>query len=179
MKKGYAATRTRDIAEEAGLNLALLKYYFRSKEKLFEIVMTEKMEKLLGGLASIINDDVTTLEKKLELLATYYIDMLTQNPDLPIFVLSEIRNNSDHLVEKFQFGNFIQHSSFFKQLQVNRPDVNPMHFIINLLGATIFPFAAKPLFLAAGNLNQKNFDTLMEERKKLIPKWIRAMLQTK
>jgi AcrR family transcriptional regulator len=179
MKKGYAATRTRDIAEEAGLNLALLNYYFRSKEKLFELVMMEKMEKLLGGLASIINDDVTTLEKKLELLATYYIDMLTQNPDLPIFVLSEIRNNSDHLVEKFQFGNFIQHSSFFKQLQVNRPDVNPMHFIINLLGSTIFPFVAKPLFLAAGNLNQKNFDTLMEERKKLIPKWIRAMLQTK
>jgi len=179
MKKGYAATRTRDIAEEAGLNLALLNYYFRSKEKLFEIIMTEKMEKLLGGLSSIVKDDATTLEKKLELLATYYIDMLTQNPDLPIFVLSEIRNNSDHLVEKFQFANLIQHSSFFKQLQVNRPDVNPMHFIISLLGSTIFPFVARPLFQAAGNLNQKNFDILMEERKKLIPKWIRAMLQTK
>lgn len=41
-RKGYSATRTRDIAEEAGLNLALLNYYFRSKQKLFELVMAEK-----------------------------------------------------------------------------------------------------------------------------------------
>ena len=43
-KKGYAATRTRDIAEEAGINLALLNYYFRSKEKLIDIIMTETMQ---------------------------------------------------------------------------------------------------------------------------------------
>ena len=45
-RKGYAATKTRDIAEEAGLNLALLNYYFRSKEKLFEIIMLEKITQL-------------------------------------------------------------------------------------------------------------------------------------
>jgi len=179
MKKGYAATRTRDIVEEAGINLALLNYYFRSKEKLFEMVMMEKMQKLLGGVDSIINDHATTLEKKIELITINYIDMLMQNPDLPIFVLSEIRNNSDHLVKTFQFGNFLQHSVFFKQLQVNRPDVNPIHFVVNLLGATIFPFVGKPILLAVGNLSQPDFDTLMEERKKLIPQWIRAMLQTK
>ena len=179
MKKGYSATRTRDIAEEAGLNLALLNYYFRSKEKLFEIIMIEKMQKLLGVIAAVINDNATTLEKKLELLTVNYIDMLTHNPDLPIFVLSELRNSSDHLIEKLQFGNFMRESSFFKQLQVNRPDVNPMHFVINLLGATIFPFVAKPIFQAAGNLNQQDFDSMMEERKKLIPKWVRSMLQTK
>jgi len=179
MKKGYSATRTRDIAEEAGLNLALLNYYFRSKEKLFEIIMMEKMQKLLGVVAAVVNDNETTLEKKLELLAVNYIDMLTHNPDLPIFVLSELRTNSDHLIHKFQFGNLIQQSSFFKQLQVNRPDVNPMHFVINLLGATIFPFVAKPIFMAVGNMNQNDFDAIIEERKKLIPKWMRAMLQTK
>jgi len=179
MRKGYSATRTRDIAEEAGLNLALLNYYFRSKEKLFEIVMMEKMQKLFGGLVGIINDDSTTLEKKLELLTVYYIDMLTQNPDLPIFVLSELRTNADHLVKSLQAGNMLQQSALFKQLQVNRPDINPLHFVINILGATIFPFVAKPMFQAVGNLSQKDFETLMEERKQLIPKWSRAMLQTK
>jgi len=179
MKKGYSATRTRDIAEEAGINLALLNYYFRSKEKLFEIVMMEKMQTLLGGLALIINDGDTTLEKKLESLVNYYIDMLTLHPDLPIFVLSELRHNSDHLVKEFKFRNFLQQSVLYKQLQVNRPDVNPMHFVITLLGSTIFPFAARPLLEAVGNLNQERFDELMDERRKLIPKWIKAMLQTK
>ena len=62
--KGYAATRTRDIAEEAGINLALLNYYFRTKEKLFEIIMAEKMFKLFSVLAPVIDDPKTTLEKK-------------------------------------------------------------------------------------------------------------------
>jgi len=178
MKKGYAATRTRDIAEEAGINLALLNYYFRSKEKLFEIVMMEKMQKLFGGLLGIINDESTTLEKKLEQLVNYYIDMLTLNPDLPIFVLSELRTNGDHLVKSLQVGNLLPHTALFKQLQVNRPDVNPLHFVINILGATIFPFVAKPMFQAVGNVSEKDFATLMDERRKLIPKWIRASLQT-
>jgi AcrR family transcriptional regulator len=65
-KKGYGNARTRDIAEEAGINLALLNYYFRSKEKLFNIVMAERIDKLFGVLVPILNDESTTLEEKLE-----------------------------------------------------------------------------------------------------------------
>ena len=56
LKKGYAATRTRDIAEEAGINLALLNYYFRSKEKLFDLIMLEKLEKFFGVIAPVLNN---------------------------------------------------------------------------------------------------------------------------
>src|ERR1700712_323657 len=83
-RKGYSATRTRDIAEEAGLNLALLNYYFRSKEKLFEIVMLEKMQKYFGVLAPVLNDASTSLENKVETIASKYIDLVIENPDLPL-----------------------------------------------------------------------------------------------
>src|SRR6187402_682594 len=75
-KKGYAATRTRDIAEESGINLALLNYYFRSKEKLFELVMMEKLQKLFGSLAPVLNDTSLDIEAKITLIANNYIDML-------------------------------------------------------------------------------------------------------
>src|SRR5687768_6161320 len=104
LKKGYAATRTRDIAEEAGLNLALLNYYFRSKEKLFEIIMLEKVQKLFGVLVPIINDRNTSLEEKAALMADSYITLLIQNPDLPLFVLSEIRNNPSNFGERLQLA---------------------------------------------------------------------------
>src|SRR4051812_36042236 len=90
-QKGYAATRTRDIAEEAGINLALLIYYFRSKEKLFEIIMLEKMQKFFSVLLPIINNTATTLENKIDGIASNYIDLLTANEDLPLFILSEVR----------------------------------------------------------------------------------------
>ena len=67
-KKGYAATRTRDIATEAGMNLALLNYYYRSKEKLFQQVMSEKLQLLFGVIAPIVNDPSTSLDQKIERL---------------------------------------------------------------------------------------------------------------
>jgi AcrR family transcriptional regulator len=81
-QKGYFATRTRDIAEEAGLNLALLNYYFRSKEKLFEIVMLEKVQKFFGVLLPVLNNPATTLEEKIESIPDKYIDLILENPDL-------------------------------------------------------------------------------------------------
>ncbi|MFD1001419.1 TetR/AcrR family transcriptional regulator [Ohtaekwangia kribbensis] len=179
LQKGYAATRTRDIAEEAGLNLALLNYYFRSKEKLFEIVMMEKVQKLFGVLAPILNDNSTSLEKKIELAATNHIGMLMENPDLPLFVMSEIRNNPERFAGKIQAVKLIQESHFVKQLKEKRPDINPLHFVISLLGMVLFPFIAKPVLQEAGSLSVKGFQSMMEERKALVPIWMKALLKTR
>jgi len=75
-EKSFDAVKTRDIANEAGINLALLNYYFRSKEKLFEIVMQENMQKFFQSIVGIINDEETTIREKVELLVNRYIDML-------------------------------------------------------------------------------------------------------
>jgi AcrR family transcriptional regulator len=179
MKKGYAGTRTRDIAEEAGLNLALLNYYFRSKEKLFEIVMMEKVQKLFGIIAPILTDTSTTLEKKIELAAGNYIAMLMENPDLPLFVMSEIRNNPERFANKVQAVKIIQESQFVNQINHKRPDINPLHFVISLLGMILFPFIARPVLQDAGNLSAKAFQNMMEERKALIPLWIKALMKAR
>src|SRR6478672_5729545 len=89
LQKGYAATRTRDIAEAAGLNLALLNYYFRSKEKLFDIIMLENLQHFIEGIREILNDKGTSIEQKVEAIVSNYIDLLTHQPDLHLFVLHE------------------------------------------------------------------------------------------
>lgn len=177
-QKGYAATRTRDIAEEAGLNLALLNYYFRSKEKLFEIIMKEKMQQLFGVITPLLNDKSTTLDQKIEQIISNYIDMLTQNPDLPIFVLSEIRNNTG-MFKQMQVGKLIQTSYFVEQLKERQPDVHPLHFIVSMLGMTVFPFVSKPVFQSVGVLTDESFTEMMQQRKTLMPKWMKAMLKAK
>jgi AcrR family transcriptional regulator len=178
-KKGYAATRTRDIAEEAGINLALLNYYFRSKEKLFEIIMLEKMQKFFSVLLPVINNDATTLENKVEGIASNYIELLTVNTDLPLFILSEIRNNPEIFIKITQKKNFIQESVFVKQLKEKRPDINPLQFLISLLGMSIFPFIMKPVLHKMTDINENDFHAMMQERKTLIPLWTRAMLKAK
>jgi AcrR family transcriptional regulator len=178
-KKGYAATRTRDIAEEADINLALLNYYFRSKEKLFEIIMLEKLQKFFSVLLPIINDTATTLENKVEVIASNYIDLLTTNADLPLFILSEVRNNPGIFIKIVKRKNFLRESVLVKQLQERRPGINPLQFLISLLAMCIFPFVMKPVLQKMADLAESDFHVMMLERKNLIPVWIKAMLKAK
>lgn len=183
-KKGFAATRTRDIAEEAGINLALLNYYFRSKEKLFEQIMFETMFGFMQNMALTFNDDSTTLERKVELMADKYIDLITKEPEIPLFILSEVRSDAAGFLEKLPMGQMIMNSAFIKQYKqaaeegkVTEP--NPLHFMMNLMSMVIFPFIASPMLKKIGNLKDKQFDAMMQERKKLIPMWVKAMLKAK
>ena len=176
-RKGYAATRTRDIAEEAGINLALLNYYFRSKEKLFQQIMAERMQQLFGVIAPILNNAALALEAKIDRIAEQYIDMLLIYPDLPLFVLSEIRNNPEQFVSKMNLKTLIVNSSYMKQLQERRPDIHPIHFLLNTLGLIVFPFVAQPVLEATGIASPAVFRNVLAERKKLIPAWLKMMLE--
>lgn len=162
-QKGYVATRTRDIAEESGINLALLNYYFRSKEKLFQLIMAEKLQLLFSVILPIVNNDDLTLEEKMETLVENYINLLVDNPDLPLFVLGEIKANPEGFKERLQVRKLLQNSSFIRQLRERRPDVEPLQFITSLLGMTLFPFIAKQILFA----DEKTFKIQMEKKKSI------------
>lgn len=175
--KGYAATRTRDIADEAGINLALLNYYFRSKDKLFEVVMIEKMKVLFGSVVPVINNSELSIEDKIKGIVDIYIDMLLENPDLPIFVLSELRGKSDRFLQEMRIDVVLRESHLVQQIKKRFPDRNPVHYIMSVLGMTIFPFLMKPIFINVGVVNETQYKMLMLERKRLIPQWIKAILK--
>ena len=180
LQKGFAATRTRDIAQKADINLALLNYYFRSKEKLFAIIMKESIQTFLKSLVTVFNDERTTFEEKIDRLAAGYIDILTANPDIPLFVLSEIRRDPAGFLSEFGFREMILESVFLRQLQdgIRRGHIapcNPLHYVANLMGLCVFPFVARPMLQALGGLDGDAFNGLMAERRLLIPQWYRAM----
>jgi AcrR family transcriptional regulator len=178
-QKGYSATRTRDIAEAAGLNLALLNYYFRSKQKLFEIVMIEKMQKFFSVLLPILYDNSSTLESKVESISNNYIDLILANPDLPFFIMHEARNNPDLIFKVANRKDFLKNSVFIKQIGEKKPDLNPLQFFISLLGMCVFPFVMKPILQKLSGMDETAFKQLMMERKVLIPIWTKAMLKAK
>ena len=176
-KKGYAATRTRDIAEEAGINLSLLNYYFRSKEKLFHQVIMEKVQQIFGVLFPILSNESLSLDEKIDLIVENYINLLIENPNLPIFVFSELKNHPQLFEGKIN-ANLVKDSSFIKQLRERRPDINPAQFMVSIFGMTVFPFMAKPILSAVHMATEDDFAALMIQRKVLVPKWIKAILES-
>lgn len=183
-QKGLAATRTRDIAAEAGINLALLNYYFRSKEKLFDLVMFDNIRQFMGVVVSIINDEVLPLEEKIELMVVRYIDMLIGQPDIPLFIVNAIRHHPEKLADMIKARTSVMTSPFMRQIMegIGSGKItvsNPVHFLLNMLGLIVFPFIAFPLVNSLGVVDPNIFRLLMEERKKEIPGWIRkAMFRT-
>lgn len=181
-KNGFAATRTRDIAKEAGINIALLNYYFRSKKRLFEIVMSETLFDFMQGMISVYNDENTTLKQKIEHITEKYIDLITSEPEIPIFIMSEIRNNPDDFFKKIPIQQLLMNSVFVKQFQQavderKISEANPLQFIANLMGLIIFPIMANPILKKIGNLNDSQFNEFIQERKKLIPRWVKSILK--
>lgn len=182
-QKGFAGTRTRDIAEAAGINLALLNYYYRSKEKLFTIVMEESLRALFQQVLQIICNESTSLSEKIDIIVNLYMDILMDNPNLPLFILSEIQSDPNIFKQKIGLSlSFVYHSSLIKQgmshlKQVGLENINPGHFIINIVSMTIFPFMAKPFILTMFELEDNDFRQFVNERRLLIPMWIKNMLQ--
>ncbi|MDI3319063.1 TetR/AcrR family transcriptional regulator [Pinibacter soli] len=179
--KGFAAARTRDIADEAGMNLALLNYYFRSKEKLFEMVMIENLLHFIGGIQTLLYDTTTTIDEKIDRLTNYYIDQIIEHPDLPLFILNALKSNHKFLKEKLN-RNIMLKSHFMQQLQAelkkNNKKIKPLHFVINTFSMIIFPFVAKPLLMEVALSKDAEFIELMNERRKLIPIWITTILRS-
>ena len=179
-KKGYQATKVRDIAAEADINLSLVNYYFRSKEKLFQFVMAEVVEKLITAVPLILNNEQLTVQQKVEQVANHYINLLLKNPDFPLFMVNEIFAGTDELLKDNRKDAIFQ-SHFFKQLAALQKEgklsIHPIQLMMNLIGFVVMPFLARPLLERNKVVKSGEFTALMEERRKLIPIWIKGMLK--
>ena len=176
-QKGFAATKTRDIAEEAGINLALLNYYFRSKQNLFQIIIEEKFDQLFGAINPILSNSEISLEEKIETLVTNYTNMLLGNDDLPLFVLSEIKTNEFLIKRVRQNAEILSNPVIDKQLKERGFTTTGFNFIMNVMSLTLFPFMSKPLFVTSGLIKEEEFVHFITERKKDIPTWVMNTLK--
>jgi AcrR family transcriptional regulator len=179
-KQGYNAVTNRDIAKEAGVTHALVNYYYQSKENLFETIVREIRQELIPKAFLILNNPETTIEKKIEEVVDFYygIDLIVKAPDVPFFMFSQIANNSENLQIKLGSVYFIkQIKEAIKHGEI--APIDPINLIVNIMSLIIFPLIIRPLIQNAGNINDKKFNLIVRERKKMILKWTSAMMKAK
>jgi len=182
LKKGMVGARMQEIADEAGINKALLHYYFRNKEKLFEGILTEVITRLSTGIKGIFDSDKDVLSK-LKDLVDIYIEVLLQNSYLPLFVLNEINHNPERFVTLIKDKIAIHMAKFLFQVQeeVKKGSIrpcNPFHLLVNVLGLIIFPFALHPVIKEiAGEDRTHVTDNFLKERKNEVYSFIENALK--
>lgn len=176
IEKGVDRTSVRDIASKAGINLALMNYYFRSKENLFDSIFTKLVEENTRDLMNILNSDLP-LEEKIKQYVSAYIDMLIENPLLVSFFLSIIHRSREKITEMKVISNLYSTEKFANQMleeekkgSIRKTD--PSHFFVDMISMITFPFAIKPLILHKIEMSDKDFKNFIHDRKQTIPEML-------
>jgi len=176
LEKGMAGARMQDIADKAGINKALLHYYFKSKEKLFEMIFKEASALFFSKINGIIDSDIPLFDK-IENFCSAYIDMLLQNPYLPLFVLNEATKQPQRFKQKLwknreQIFTKFAHEIASETQKRKIKSIDPAHLFMNMISMCIFPFIARPVWMISTGMDENEFRAFVEERKKTIPQFI-------
>lgn len=185
-EKGFAAARMQEIADRAGINKALLHYYFHSKEQLFGAVFQPLMKKMFEKIMSVFAMDMS-FEDKIRLYYDEHINILIKNPRLPLFLLNEISHNPElakGLRETLQYPRisemiFKKHAQELREYGIKKSELPQL--MITIVSMAIFPFAARDVMkMVLLQLDDsKNFNTFMRERKKFAADFVISSLKNR
>ena len=174
IQKGYAETRTTEIADAAGVNHALLHYYFRTKEALFERIFQKKAAQMLDFFVKAFDSDLPFFEK-LQFGIENHFDFIAEEPGLPFFIMREIVHNEERKKMVHQriapmALEMMERLSGFIQEEIDKGTIRPVHsqdLLLNIVSLNVFSFVAMQVFFYSKNTNQSEMlKHFLEERKK-------------
>ncbi|MGC9353924.1 MAG: TetR/AcrR family transcriptional regulator [Mariniphaga sp.] len=175
-RKGMDGSRMQEIADEAGINKALLHYYFRTKQKLFEAIFNKVFKQIFPNLDAFIRSQLP-FEEKLETFIDKYISLLLKNPFLPAFILKEIHRDPEFLASVIK-STGVNPNAVFSMLEKEMAagkirKMDPKELLINILALSVFPVAAKPLMqIMFFENNKKAYNDFLLKRKETVKDFI-------
>lgn len=188
LRRGTAGARMQEIAREAGVNAALLHYYFRNKERLGEAVFQRAATQLLPNVIRILASDAD-LDDKVAQVVEVELTRLSETPYLPGYIISELTHHPQRVQQLFatvigkapaEVGALVRArlgEQIDERVRAGRMHpIEPEQFAINLLALCIFPFAAKPMVMALLGVDDAGFAAFIDRRRQeLAPFFLRAL----
>ena len=175
-QKGMAGTRMQEIADKANINKALLHYYYRNKQLLFEAVFQSAFKLLAPQLHKILNDD-SDLFEKIKNFTENYVSFVIKHPYLPNFVIQELSKNPEFVQKLRADKNFPSIEKFKTQVNqaVTQGIIKPIEaeqLFINIMSLNIFPFIGQPLLMVLVNADKESYNKILKKRKTEVAEFI-------
>lgn len=183
IRRGTAGARMQEIAAEAGVNQALLHYYFRSKDRLAATVFEEAAGRLLPSVVQLLGSDAS-LEEKVERFVHLYIDAVRQSPFLPGYIVSELHQQPERLTGLIDAagtgpklvvqGVLLRLDAQLREAEAagTMRSMSPEQLFMNMLGLSVMPFLARPLLSSLFGMDDATFGRFLDERRAELPGFI-------
>jgi len=175
ISKGFEGARMQEIADHAGINKALLHYYFRSKEKLFDAVFSEVAVNLFPAMKQLIESELG-IKEKITFFIRIYLNVLLENPFIPAFIINTLNTNPERFL-KYIKNSGINPMHLQKQIdeEAARGLIRPVkaeHLLVNIIAMCIFPFVARPIVQNIFDMTDVEYQQYLESRQNEITDFV-------
>ena len=174
-RKGMAGARMQEVADEAGINKALLHYYFRSKQQLFEGVIKDSAQRQFGCIWDSLKQ-FDSLFPAIEAFVAAYLDRMIEDPMLPLFIANEMSRDAEGLAEFIDRGKESR-ARFLRMVEEAHErgeiiDIDPRELLVNIMALCAHPFIARPMLKHIHGITDEAFRRMILKRRKSVPEFI-------
>ncbi|MDO7851173.1 TetR/AcrR family transcriptional regulator [Hymenobacter convexus] len=166
-QKGLSGARMQEIADLAGINKAMLHYYFKSKEQLFDTVFQQALGQFLGGIGQVLNGEAA-LPAKIEQYVAYTTTALAETPGLAAFIVHELQQHPERLSKQFGDSRLVNLDAFRQQLAAANARYQAPHaaehFFANMVALCVYPVLAQPLLSRLLHQSEAQYRRFLGER---------------
>jgi len=181
-RKGTAGSRTQEIAAEAGVNKALVHYYFGTKAALADAVFVRALGALIPRIFGILADPGRTIEEKVPAIVREQIDFHSAHPYIAGYMVSELHADPGRMSRLMAGHGKVPLDVLRRQLQEGARAgklrrISPEQFVASMMGLLIFPFAIRPALCHLLDLDAGRWRAFLEERRRMLPDFVMAGLR--
>lgn len=155
IEKGFEATSTTDITKMVGCNQALVNYYFRTKEKLFQQIFSQKLDHILSFMTLESNQNISLFDFIPQFINAYF-EELSNNRKLPFFIINELVINKERrkfireeIILKEQFQNYYSTLTRLVKAEIEKGtirNIDTSDLLLHIISLTVFTFISLPLY---------------------------------
>lgn len=173
LEKGFKSTSTTEIAKKAGCNQALVHYYYRTKDRLFEAIFQNKVKFFIGALLGVENENLPYQEKLANKIESHF-EAIKTDPKLPLFFFNELSTNPKRIEAiKTSIGD-LPDLAFSKmdselQVEIKKGAVRPIEIrdlLMTIVSLNLFVFIGEPMFKIMTKQSDEAYSKFLEHRKK-------------
>ncbi|MFY0482566.1 TetR/AcrR family transcriptional regulator [Flavobacterium sp. PLA-1-15] len=167
--EGKFNATTQEIADAAGVNRTLINYYFRSRDKLFDLVFADAQAREQERTESIIFSELPFKAKIAEFIDDTF-DMAREYPYMEMYLVTQF-NQGCYFKDEEGMDRVLK--KFYEEFEVAMEEglirkTDPVQFILNMISLTSFPIAMRPLFQKTMHLTDQEYDKILSDRKEII-----------
>lgn len=185
LEQGFLKTTTGQIAQLAGCNQALVHYYYRTKEQLFERVYEQKIQLLFSNFIAEV-EACDSFEESITRMVRMHFRFLKENPMLPSFLLNECLNNPLERMSALKAKLSVLIPTVKRRLEetLNREiaagnirPISVLDLLFSIISLNVMPFLVMPLFQTLTDSSDEDMQTLLAHREEEAVNLILAQLK--